>query len=223
MLLPLVVNYLFIREVDVVRLRQLMLNNLDELKIFFKFSVVGVTGAIVDLGLLSILYTRLNVALTLAVAIAFIAAVVNNYTWNILWTYSHQDHSEQHHVTMSKFVLVSVVGLAINEVIVNLLTGVLGAWLWLIAKLVAMGIVLIYKSSSVPNLAQGSMTMLGAYVVLAFVYFGVFAPMGLEIGALAPEEIAISIVAELIAIRRNAESAAHKKLHYEPRPALTER
>jgi xanthine dehydrogenase accessory factor len=51
----------------------------------------------------------------------------------------------------------------------------------------------------------------------------VYAPMGLEIGALAPEEIAISIVAELIAIRRNAESAAHKKLNYEPRPALTER
>jgi xanthine dehydrogenase accessory factor len=51
----------------------------------------------------------------------------------------------------------------------------------------------------------------------------VYAPMGLEIGALAPEEIAISIVAELIAIRRNAESGAHKKLNYEPRPALTER
>jgi xanthine dehydrogenase accessory factor len=51
----------------------------------------------------------------------------------------------------------------------------------------------------------------------------VYAPMGLEIGALAPEEIAISILAELIAIRRNADSAAHKKLNYEPRPALTER
>lgn len=51
----------------------------------------------------------------------------------------------------------------------------------------------------------------------------VYAPMGLEIGALAPEEIAISIVAELIAIRRNAESAAHKKLNYDPRSALTER
>jgi xanthine dehydrogenase accessory factor len=48
----------------------------------------------------------------------------------------------------------------------------------------------------------------------------VYAPMGLEIGALSPEEIAISIVAELIAVRRNASSAAHKKLLYEPRPAL---
>ena len=51
----------------------------------------------------------------------------------------------------------------------------------------------------------------------------VYAPMGLEIGALAPEEIAISIVAELIAVRRSAEPAAHKKLKYEQRPALSER
>jgi xanthine dehydrogenase accessory factor len=48
----------------------------------------------------------------------------------------------------------------------------------------------------------------------------IYAPMGLEIGALSPEEIAISIVAELIAVRRNAESAAHKKVKIESRPAL---
>jgi xanthine dehydrogenase accessory factor len=40
----------------------------------------------------------------------------------------------------------------------------------------------------------------------------VFAPMGLDIGALSPEEIALSIVAELVAVRRNVVSAAHKKL-----------
>jgi xanthine dehydrogenase accessory factor len=52
----------------------------------------------------------------------------------------------------------------------------------------------------------------------------VYAPMGLDIGALSPEEIAVSIVAELIAIRRNGGSAAaHKKLNYEARPALSER
>src|SRR5260370_12490320 len=52
----------------------------------------------------------------------------------------------------------------------------------------------------------------------------VYAPMGLEIGALSPEEIAISIVAELVAGRRNAESRSHKKMKYEsahaPIPAL---
>ena len=43
----------------------------------------------------------------------------------------------------------------------------------------------------------------------------VYAPMGLEIGALSPEEIAVSIAAELVAVRRNALAAAHKKLKYE--------
>ena len=63
----------------------------------------------------------------------------------------------------------------------------------------------------------------------------VYAPMGLNIGALSPEEIAVSILAELIAIRRSARvvaggeaglaasADAHKKLHYESRPALTGR
>jgi xanthine dehydrogenase accessory factor len=49
----------------------------------------------------------------------------------------------------------------------------------------------------------------------------VFSPMGLEIGALSPEEIAISIVAELIAVRRNASSASHKKVQYEVRPVVS--
>jgi xanthine/CO dehydrogenase XdhC/CoxF family maturation factor len=44
--------------------------------------------------------------------------------------------------------------------------------------------------------------------------------MGLEIGALSPEEIAISIVAELVGIRRNAPVPAHKKLKLEIRDAV---
>lgn len=43
-----------------------------------------------------------------------------------------------------------------------------GALVGLMYSLVAMGIVLIYKSSSVPNLAQGAMVMLAGYVILAF-------------------------------------------------------
>lgn len=43
----------------------------------------------------------------------------------------------------------------------------------------------------------------------------VHAPVGLDIGALTPEEIAISITAELIAVRRNATSLPHKKVTIE--------
>ena len=43
-----------------------------------------------------------------------------------------------------------------------------GALTGMLYSLVAIGLVLIYKSSAVPNLAQGALTMMGAYVVLAF-------------------------------------------------------
>src|SRR6516225_1551437 len=49
----------------------------------------------------------------------------------------------------------------------------------------------------------------------------VYAPMGLDIGALSPEEIAVSVTAELVAVRRNAADAEHKKLKLE-RPAAPE-
>jgi xanthine dehydrogenase accessory factor len=48
-------------------------------------------------------------------------------------------------------------------------------------------------------------------------FANVYAPMGLEIGALSPEEIAVSITAELVAVRRNSQSARHKKLRNELR------
>jgi xanthine dehydrogenase accessory factor len=51
----------------------------------------------------------------------------------------------------------------------------------------------------------------------------VFAPMGLEIGALSPDEIAISITAELVAVRRNSSSAQHKKLQREHKESAVER
>jgi len=54
---------------------------------------------------------------------------------------------------------------------------------------------------------------LGKQGVPAEKFDRVHAPVGLEIGALTPEEIAVSIVAELIAVRRNAEGVAtHKRL-----------
>ncbi len=51
----------------------------------------------------------------------------------------------------------------------------------------------------------------------------VHAPVGLAIGALAPEEIAVSIVAELIAVRRNAQNLPHKAVQLAQAASLANR
>ena len=77
-----------------------------------------------------------------------------------------------------------------------------GALVGLMYALVAIGIVLIYKSSSVPNLAQGAMVMLGAYIVLAF------AGAGLPLWAAIPLGIVtmfcVGLAIERFALRRLA-------------------
>jgi len=78
-----------------------------------------------------------------------------------------------------------------------------GALSGLMYSLVALGIVLIYKSSSVPNLAQGALAMLGAYVVLA-----VFEATNLPIWAALPVAMlimfGIGMGIERVALRRLA-------------------
>ena len=81
--------------------------------------------------------------------------------------------------------------------------GINGAMAGLMYSLVAMGIVLIYKSSSVPNLAQGALTMVGAYGVLAFAdVFG--APLWLAIPLAMLAMCGLGIAIERVALRRLA-------------------
>ena len=81
--------------------------------------------------------------------------------------------------------------------------GINGALAGLMYTLVAMGIVLIYKSSSVPNLAQGALTMVAAYVVLAFAD-GLGLPMWVAIPLACAAMCALGWGVERVALRRLA-------------------
>jgi branched-chain amino acid transport system permease protein len=78
-----------------------------------------------------------------------------------------------------------------------------GALVGLMYSLVAMGLVLIYKSSSVPNLAQGSMTMLAGYIVLA-IAGATGAPIWVAILLGIVTMFAIGMGIERLALRRLA-------------------
>ena len=81
--------------------------------------------------------------------------------------------------------------------------GINGAMSGLMYSLVAMGIVLIYKSSSVPNLAQGALTMVGAYVVLAYAN-GAGLPMWAAIPLAMLTMMGMGMGIERVALRRLA-------------------
>jgi branched-chain amino acid transport system permease protein len=75
-----------------------------------------------------------------------------------------------------------------------------GALTGLMYSLVALGIVLIYKSAGVPNLAQGTMVMLAAYAVWLLVTWGV--PIYLAIVLGAALMFGFGLLAERLLLRR---------------------
>src|SRR5690606_17709407 len=76
-----------------------------------------------------------------------------------------------------------------------------GALTGLMYSLVALGIVLIYKSAGVPNLAQGAMVMLGAYATWSLVsYAGM--PVYLAMLIAAVLMFGFGLLAERLLLRR---------------------
>jgi putative flippase GtrA len=91
-----------------------------EVERFLKFLVVGVIGFIVDFGTVTILQAtvlppttksgdRIIVNVILATTLAFIAALISNFTWNRIWTYPDSRSRAAHH-QLFMFAFISMVG-----------------------------------------------------------------------------------------------------------------
>ena len=89
----------------------------------FHFAVVGGTGYVVNL----IVFTLLTGGIAdlnhlLAAVGAFVVAVSNNFLLNRHWTFRHQGSTDAHAgFQAARFLTVSVVGLAVNLVVLELL------------------------------------------------------------------------------------------------------
>lgn len=84
-----------------------------ELMRFWKFSVVGTIGAVVDFGAFNLLRGGLEVPATAAQAVSFTLAVVSNFLWNRYWTYP-DSRTKPLLSQAGQFFVVNLIGLAIR-------------------------------------------------------------------------------------------------------------
>ena len=87
---------------------------------FFRFAVVGIVGAIVDFGTFNLLTTFAGMTAVVASVISFIAAIINNFTWNRYWTYP-DSRSKPLGRQLIQFSVVSILGLLIRTPIIAIL------------------------------------------------------------------------------------------------------
>jgi putative flippase GtrA len=86
-----------------------------------KFSIVGVSGYILNLAVYTALLKGAGLHYTAAATCSFVVAVTNNYTWNRLWTF----HAQRGHVGWQglRFLLVALVAYGINLILLSALIG----------------------------------------------------------------------------------------------------
>jgi putative flippase GtrA len=120
-----------------------------ELKRLSRFLVVGGVGTLLDFSILTILKI-FGLPTLLANSVSFTIGVVNNYTWNRLWTFADVKRVDWHR-QFAQFALVSSIGLVINNLLLLSLERMLGALLgqpelgYLPAKAIATGVVVFWN------------------------------------------------------------------------------
>lgn len=80
---------------------------------FIKFGIVGASGMVVHFAVLYLLRDMVHINQFIANTIGFITAATTNYFLNRIWTF--RSHEKQVGVEYLKFILVSVIGLGINN------------------------------------------------------------------------------------------------------------
>lgn len=84
---------------------------------FLKFSFVGLSGTIVDFGVMNLMRLVFEVPLVWAQAISFICAVINNFLWNRYWTYP-ESRSRDLTKQLGQFIIINIMGILIRTPLV---------------------------------------------------------------------------------------------------------
>lgn len=86
---------------------------------FLKFGLVGLSGMSIDFSVTLLCKEKLQLNKYLSNSLGFCFAVINNFLLNRYWTFENNAHPFTGQ--LAKFVLVSVTGLLINNILLYLL------------------------------------------------------------------------------------------------------
>mgnify|MGYP003972490835 CR=1 FL=1 len=97
---------------------------------FLKFCAVGLSGVFVNLGLLWLMTEPVGLYYVLSYILAIEASIINNFTWNELWTFRDRRVSSQGVVggRFAKFNLICLLGLGIQVGLLLLFTEAVGLY-----------------------------------------------------------------------------------------------
>ena len=109
---------------------------------FLKFCVVGFSGMVVDFGVTWLCKEKFKWNKYVSNSIGFVLAATNNYIWNRWWTF--QSDNANIPIEYGKFLVISVIGLGLNNLVVYLLHEKLKLNFYF-AKLIAIGVVTVWN------------------------------------------------------------------------------
>ena len=98
-----------------------------EVRRFFKFAAVGSLGFLTHFTIVNILVQVFDMSETLANPFGFVAAVVQNFILNRYWTFPESRNRDPRR-QLIQFSIVSVLGLAINQLVFYVVHTTLESW-----------------------------------------------------------------------------------------------
>lgn len=125
-----------------------------EITRFLRFAVVGTTGTVIDFAILTFLKQIVGLPTLPANTLSFTAGLINNFTWNRLWTYADARSAKPAWMQFGQFVVVSLIGVLISNALVLLLEAPLGALIgapafgYMPAKVAATAVVMVWNFSA---------------------------------------------------------------------------
>lgn len=109
---------------------------------FIKFGVVGFSGVFVDFGITYLCKEWLKIQKYVANGIGFTVAATSNYILNRIWTF--HSHDPRIALEYSQFLVISLIGLAINTLVLWILVSRYKKHFYL-SKLFAIAVVTIWN------------------------------------------------------------------------------